>query len=313
MKRFLIFMVVWSFGFGASDLWGQQTIDDTNYLSVTNFRNNPLPKHPVSLKILGIGNSFTEDGMQYLPDLLKHAGLDNVTLGRLVIGGCSLEKHDQVYMSGDTAYRYDKSYPGKNKWETVKGKCSFTEGVSDEAWDVMVIQQVSQKAGQYETYQPYLNRLISAMVTNGSNAGVSLAWQMTWAYGQASNHGGFANYDRNQQQMYDAIVQATRRMVSETGIDLVIPSATTIQYLRKTPLNNPPLDFTRDGFHIDLGAGRYALACTWFQTLIAPCFGTTILGNTFRIDAGAIPVNDENCVLLQKAAQQACVRRFDNN
>lgn len=276
-----------------------------------NFRNNPLPKQPISLKILGIGNSFTEDGMQYIPDLLTHAGIENVMLGRLVIGGCSLEKHFRNYQSGDTAYRYDKSYPGKNRWETVKGKCGLVEGVSDEAWDVIVIQQVSQNAGRYETYQPYLNQLIRSIVMNCPNAGVSLAWQMTWAYGQDSNHGGFIHYERNQQKMYDAIVQATRRMVSETGIDLVIPSATTIQLLRKTSLNNPPLDLTRDGYHIDTGAGRYALACTWFQTLIAPCFNTTILGNSFRTDTGNIPIDDANYVIVQKAAQQACVWRFE--
>ncbi|MDR1523921.1 MAG: DUF4886 domain-containing protein, partial [Tannerella sp.] len=92
---------------------------------IPHFKNNPLPKNPASLKILGIGNSFTDDGMQYLPDLLEGAGIENVTLGKLSLGGCSLERHYQLYLSGDSAYNYRKSFPGKNLWEIVKPKCTF--------------------------------------------------------------------------------------------------------------------------------------------------------------------------------------------
>ena len=133
---------------------------------------------------------------------------------------------------------------------------------------------------------------------------------MTWAYGRESNHGGFANYDRDQAKMYNAIVDATKKMVTETGIDIVIPSATAIENTRATEVNNPPLDLTRDGFHIDLGAGRYVLACTWFQSLIAPCFNTTVSGNTFRIAQGNVPVTDENFKICQDAAKYACSQRF---
>ena len=45
--------------------------------------NGPLPERPDTLRILGVGNSFTDDGMMYLPDLLRAAGIGNVVLGRL--------------------------------------------------------------------------------------------------------------------------------------------------------------------------------------------------------------------------------------
>jgi len=286
--------------------WSQQSV------SVTNFKNNPLPKNPTSLKILGIGNSFTDDGMQYLPDLLKHAGIDNVMLGRLVRGGCSLEQHHKIYMSGETGYpRYEKSYPGKNAWEKVKEPCGFVEAVADEAWDIIVIQQVSELAGVYESFQPYLNELIDAIIINCPNAGVSLAWQMTWAYGRDFDHKKVDYYRRDQDIMFNAIIKTVETLVAETGIDIIIPSATAVQNIRNTALNNPPLDLTRDGFHIDLGAGRYLLACTWFQTLIAPCFNTSIIGNSFRVNNGNIPVTDDNFEILQKAASYAVSRRFE--
>ena len=308
MNKFLlkIVIVVCSLGVYSQFVWSQQVI------SVTNFRNNPLPKNPASLKILGIGNSFTDDGMQYLPDLLEHAGMGNITLGRLMLGGCTLEKHYQIYASRDSGYTsYEKSYPGKNKWEKAMAPCRFVDAVADEAWDIIVIQQASQFSGVYETYQPYLNNLIDAIVTTCPNAGVSLAWQMTWAYGREYNHKGVNYYNRDQATMHRAIINTVKTMIADTGIDIIIPSATAVQNVRNTALNNPPLDLTRDGYHMDFGAGRYLLACTWFQTLIAPCFNTTVYGNTLRTDKGNIHVTDDNFKLLQKAAVSACSRRFE--
>lgn len=280
-------------------------------LVITNFKNNPLPNHPDTLKILGIGNSFTDDGMQYLPDLLKSAGIENVTLGKLSLGGCSLERHYRLYASGEAAYNYVKSYAGKNAWEVSENPCTFKKAVADENWDIIVIQQVSQNAGIYETYQPYLDQLIVAITAHCTNAGVCLAWQMTWAYGTGSSHEGFANYNRNQAAMYRAILKTAKTMIAQTGIDLLIPSATAIQNIRATRVNNPPLDITRDGFHIDLGVGRYTLACTWFQALIAPCLGRTVAGNPFRTANGNLPVTDDNFSLCQQAAQYACIKRFE--
>ena len=51
------------------------------------FPNYPIPQQPDTLRILGIGNSFTDDGMMYLPELLEAAGIRNVVLGRLYIPG----------------------------------------------------------------------------------------------------------------------------------------------------------------------------------------------------------------------------------
>ena len=39
------------------------------------FPNYPIPQQPDTLRILGIGNSFTDDGMMYLPELLEAAGI----------------------------------------------------------------------------------------------------------------------------------------------------------------------------------------------------------------------------------------------
>ena len=68
------------------------------------FPNYPIPQQPDTLRILGIGNSFTDDGMMYLPELLEAAGIRNVVLGRLYIAGCSLERHCREYAGNAPAY-----------------------------------------------------------------------------------------------------------------------------------------------------------------------------------------------------------------
>lgn len=122
------------------------------------FPNYPIPQQPDTLRILGIGNSFTDDGMMYLPELLEAAGIRNVVLGRLYIAGCSLERHCREYAGNAPAYIYYKST--SNRWETVSKKATLLDGIADERWDVVVLQQASGKSGIYPTYQPWFGRLV---------------------------------------------------------------------------------------------------------------------------------------------------------
>ena len=91
MKKFVLVLLISIIGvFGGSAANG-----------ITNY---PIPQEPDTLRILGVGNSFTDDGMMYLPNLLAAAGIHNVVLGRLYIGGCSLERHVKEFESGERNY-----------------------------------------------------------------------------------------------------------------------------------------------------------------------------------------------------------------
>ena len=89
-----------------------------------------LPHHPDTLRILAVGNSFSDDGTAYLPDLLEAAGVHNVILGRLYIGGCSLQRHCREYETGSRAYTYYKSGP-QNRWIQYR-EASMLDGLKDE-------------------------------------------------------------------------------------------------------------------------------------------------------------------------------------
>ena len=271
------------------------------------FPNYPIPQQPDTLRILGIGNSFTDDGMMYLPELLEAAGIRNVVLGRLYIAGCSLERHCREYAGNAPAYIYYKST--SNRWETVSKKATLLDGIADERWDVVVLQQASGKSGIYPTYQPWFGRLVEIVRWCCPNAGACIAWQQTWAYARNSQHRDFGRYEKNQQLMYRGIVSSVEQLMRETSVEVVVPSGTAIQDLRNTALCDS-LDLTRDGYHLNPGTGRYTAACAWFQTLVAPAFGTNVAGNGCRRAGTPHELTPQEAEACQEAARRACIRRF---
>ena len=183
---------------------------------------------------------------------------------------CSLERHCREYAGNAPAYIYYKST--SNRWETVSKKATLLDGIADERWDVVVLQQASGKSGIYPTYQPWFGRLVEIVRWCCPNAGACIAWQQTWAYARNSQHRDFGRYEKNQQLMYRGIVSSVEQLMRETSVEVVVPSGTAIQDLRNTALCDS-LDLTRDGYHLNPGTGRYTAACAWFQTLVAPAFG----------------------------------------
>lgn len=261
------------------------------------------------LRILAIGNSFSDDGMEYLPQLLENLDIQNVEVARLYVGGCSLQQHLSFFNEQKSPYIFNRSEAGKNRWVEHKSKVSLQYALSLGEWDIITLQQQSGKSGQYESYEPYLGELIQIIKKHQPSA--RIAWHMTWSYSTDSNHGEFPNYDRNQQKMLQAIYDATQQAVqSHPEIEIVIPAGTTIQSLRMSAINNHPHDLTRDGYHMGFGAGRYALACTWYEELIAPYTKVSMAGNTLRINKGMVAVTPITAAYCQKAAQKAVHQNF---
>lgn len=278
------------------------------------FANYPLPDHPDTLRILAIGNSFSDDGTQYLPDLLEGAGIHNVILGRLYIGGCSLERHCQEYAGATRAYRYDKSTA--NSWRTVKRQASMLDGLRDEAWDVITMQETSGCSGTYDNIRTWLPKLIKIIRDEARNPQATLAWHETWAYATNSNHKSFPLYGRNQLQMLEGIRSCVRKLGADFGISVVIPSGEAIQLARASRLNNvgsvpdtrSVYDLTRDGYHLNRQFGRYIAACAWFEALIRPTLGIRVTRNPYRLRDTEFSLSPADARLCRRIAIQACRR-----
>ena len=210
------------------------------------------------LKILAIGNSFSDDAMEYVYQVAKDAGVEKITLGNMFIGGCSLATHLDNAKNDKGAYDFRTNTEGK--WST-KGGTSIKTAVSSQNWDFITFQQVSGYSGVADSYDD-LNELIAIVKPLCPDA--TLAWHMTWAYKTGSTHGDFAKYNRDQMTMYNAIVDAVNtKILTNTDISIVIPSGTSIQNVRTSFIG----DMTRDGFHLSTGLGRYIASMTFVKAL----------------------------------------------
>lgn len=273
--------------------------------------NYPLPSRPDTLRILAVGNSFSDDGTEYLPGLLEAAGIHNVIVARLYIGGCSLERHCKEYAEGLANYIYYKST--RNKWETVSKNATLLDGLKDEPWDIITIQETSGRTGIYDTYQEWIPGLVDIIRKEALNPHASIVWHETWAYAANSSHGMFKLYDNDQERMYSGIVACVRRASQEFDLPVVIPCGDAIQIARGTRLNNQDdvpqtckvYQLTRDGYHLTRQYGRYVAACTWFEALIRPTLGKSVLGNGYLMRDTEYSINSKDARLCQKCAVQA--------
>ena len=219
-------------------------------------------KVPKSLKILAIGNSFSVDAMQYLYQIAESAGVKEIVLGNLYIGGCSLERHLKNAKEGICDYTYYKNTNGE--WTTTED-FSIDEGIKDEDWDVITMQQSSGVSGIPESYENTLTELIDFVNKEKTNGNAKLFWHMTWAYQQDSTHASFPKYNSDQIQMYNMIVKTVQENVMVLDeIDGIIPNATSIQNARTGFLGDT---LTRDGYHLDKEIGRYIAGLCYFAAI----------------------------------------------
>ena len=121
-------------------------------------------------------------------------------------------------------------------------------------------------------------------------------------------------YDHDSEKMFNEYMAATKELMGDTGITNIIPSGTAVMNLRASYLNTTDAnDFTRDGYHMSFGAGRYAAACVFFEYFITPRYGISVLGNLLRLSGFDHPVTDENAEFIQKCAVEAVQHPFTVN
>ena len=212
-----------------------------------------------TLKILAIGNSFSDDTMQYVYQIAKSSGVENIKLGNLYIGGCSLDLHSTNASYDKAAYDYRTNYNGT--WNNTPNT-KMSDALLSENWDYVTLQQASGSSGIVDTYAT-LEYMIDYVKSLAPDA--EIFWNMTWAYQQNSTHGEFPKYNSDQKTMYDAIVSAVKsRVCTNENIAGVITNGTAIQNARTSYVGDK---LTRDGFHLSLDLGRYIAGLNLFYKI----------------------------------------------
>lgn len=249
------------------------------------------------LRILAIGNSFSQDAVeQYLYELFE-AGGQKTIIGNLYIGGCSLEKHYNNINNDAAAYEYRKVVDGvKTNTKSVK----ISSVLAEEDWDYISIQQVSGLSGKIETVTPYLPQVLN-YVRSHSASKVKILWHSTWAYAATSNHADFPKYNSDQMTMFNAITEVGKTVMADKtyAFDLLIPSGTAIQNGRTSSLGD---SFNRDGYHLETTYGRYTAACTWYEAIS----GKNVMDNPYAPST----VDATKAAIAREAAHNAVANPY---
>lgn len=222
------------------------------------------------LKILAIGNSFSQDATYYLHEIGASDDI-NIRVVNLYIGGCSLERHWVNIQNQAREYLLEEN--GNSMEEYV----SIQEALNLDDWDYVITQQASHDSGLPETYYPYAKDIFEYIKRELPKA--EFLMQETWAYEIDCMHSGFANYNQSQQEMYERLSKSYRDVAKQLGIRL-IPCGDMIQELRrKEPFcyGYGGMSICRDGYHMNVIYGRYLLAACWYKALT----GNSICDNTY--------------------------------
>lgn len=229
------------------------------------------------MKILSIGNSFSEDAHHWLHSLAKLHGID-IQTANLYIGGCSLETHWKNFCENNAFYDYQIN------GNEAKEKISINDALLREKWDIVTLQQVSDLSGFSESYEPYISSLYDKVKSALPDAEICL--HRTWAYEIDSEHPGFANYNKSQNEMFQKIKSATKEIADKLNIK-IIPTGDVIQELRENyaefDYTNGGVSLCRDGYHLTYDIGRFAAAATWFVSLTEQKINITDFENFDKI------------------------------
>lgn len=248
-----------------------------------------------TVKILAIGNSFSQDATRYLHQTALAAGVDTKIVN-LYIGGCPLERHWKNIETDERAYGYQLN------GVITERSASISEVLAEESWDYITLQQASHDSGWLVSYEPFLGLILAYLKEKAPSAKILM--HETWAYDIGSSHGSFMRYNRDQAEMFEKLHACYTQMAEKYGLEL-IPAGEVIQKVRSLPefdVAKGGQTLCRDGFHMGHDYGRYLLALVWTRKLLQ----VSVKDNTFVPDSLCIKeAPQENLLqILRDAADQ---------
>lgn len=303
------------------------------------------------IRILAIGNSFTEDAFAYMPDILKKICPDlDITIAIGYIGGSPLAQH-LAYFTGQDVTQETTLYRTANglyqrvnantmavEWEGLyKVTTSVNGGAWDngedmtvqqmldkEQWDIITFQQSGGRSNSdWDTYYaPYIYALQKSLFSK-IDYPTRLGWVLV--------HGAYGNSDASFLSKWEGTAVNAEKVMDKTGVSILFPYGTAVQNLRTTTLKSlgdgEHHNLTVDDAHLQEGIGPLAAAYTNAIVIMrALGFPYGVVGDDTRPDAawitsinapgpnigtGVIGITDANCFLAQVAAEKAVMNPYE--
>lgn len=287
------------------------------------------PAKTKTVRLLTVGNSFSQNATRYLDSLVKAAG--HTLIHRpLAIGGASLE----VHLVKAQHYERDPKDP-----RGLYGKKSLRQELQGNAWDFVTIQQASIKSHNVATYRPFAKQLYDYIKKAAPKAEILV--HQTWVYrvddprfARASPPAG---EPATPKEMFEGLTKAYETIAAELGTKLIpvgdafyladnhgqwgyrpdkkfdiqkaMPPALPDQRhslhtgWRWLNAQDGQKKLAIDGHHASV-AGQYLAACVFYEVL----FAESLVGNSFFPPE----IDRAYARFLQETAHQAVSKRLGN-
>ena len=237
------------------------------------------------MRILSIGNSFSQDAHRYLSGIANNMG-SPAKIVNLYIGGCSLRTHYLNMLENRADYTLE--FNGIS----TGFKVSISEALMSNDFDVITLQQASHFSVSSDSYYPYIEELAAYVRKYCPRAKIYI--HETWAYEDGSAKLAGVGFESSE-KMYEALSEAYREAAEYVSAYGIIPSGRAMKYALEFGLEK----VHRDTFHASLGAGRYLLGLTWYKAI----YGKDITENSF--DDFDEPITEREREIIIRAVNAA--------
>ena len=199
------------------------------------------------LKVLMIGNSFSQSVLTKLPALAARAG-EPLEIANLMIGGCVLSRHASNVVAFATdpefkPYGFPRAFDGRRQGQT---KTNIPQALSGEKWDVVTIQQGSSQSYVANSYHPWGDELVKTIRKYQPQAKIMV--QQTWTYNEYDRTihdpytGGPGWFKIDRDTMYRNLTSNYFAFAKGYGFE-VIPTGNAVELFRhRAQLKNPADD-----------------------------------------------------------------------
>ncbi|MEQ2008031.1 MAG: DUF4886 domain-containing protein [Limisphaerales bacterium] len=287
------------------------------------------PAPAKTVRLLTVGNSFSQNATRHLDSLAKAAG-HTLIHQPIVVGGASLELH----WTRAALHEKNPQDPGG----LYSNKQSLKQELTAQPWDFVTIQQASIRSHDVTTYRPFAKQLHDYIRLHVPKAEVLI--HQTWAYRVDDPRFAVAapkpGEPTTQAEMYRMLTSAYSTIAAELGVRRIpvgdafyladtdpklayqpdlkldlkdqaaIPNQTHSLHVgwRMTKQKDGSGKLGMDGHHAG-PAGEYLGACVWYEVL----FGGSVVGNSF-----VTPGLDKTYArFLQETAHKAVIASRTSN
>ncbi|MGZ0656097.1 DUF4886 domain-containing protein [Coraliomargarita sp. W4R72] len=190
-----------------------------------------LSANTPTIRILGLGNSFTRNSTKYLPQIVDSNPTISADIGIAVIGGSSIQQHATLAEAHETNPQKGNLYHYSINAKVIEKKTSLKHILLDGKWDYITIQQVSGNSHKIETYYPYTENLIDYIRKYSPDSTIVI--HETWPHSIDSYR--VKAWSLLPDDMYTKLHSAYAQIAKEFQLE-VIPVGTAFQNAKKLPI-----------------------------------------------------------------------------